>query len=293
MRVHARLQALLLSPLGILLVAALIIPALILFSYSLYAWIALEPHGTLTLKNYLGAIGGRLYQQVALTTLLVAAPTTIMSVVGGYLIAYYAIFVQRRGRSLMFALIVSAVMASYLARIFAWRTLLGETGLINSVLTGVGLIREPLQVLLFSRPSAIFAMTALFMPLAALTFYAALGGISSDYREAARDLGAGRAQALLRITLPLSGPSVLATSALIFFLACGDYVTPVLVGGIDTVTIGRLISDNFGTIGNYGQGAALSFLMLVGFAIAYFVFRTAMRLTGLLPENTVADSYRR
>jgi spermidine/putrescine transport system permease protein len=287
MRLTQRLQALLLSPLGLLLVAALIVPSLILFSYSFFAWVALEPHGTFTLKNYLDTISGRLYQQVTLTTLLIAVPTTVISVLGGYLIAYYAIFVQRRGRSLMFALIVSAVMASYLARIFAWRTLLGETGLINSLLLGLGLIREPLQVLLFSRPSAIFAMTALFMPLAALTFYAALGGISSDYREAARDLGAGRVQALLRITVPLSGPSVLATSALIFFLACGDYVTPVLVGGIDSVTIGRLIADNF------GEGAALSFLMLVGFGIAYVVFRAAMRLTGLLPENTAAESYRR
>lgn len=287
-----RLQAVLLSPLGILLAATLIIPAVILFSYSLYAWVALEPQGSLTLANFVDALGGRLYRQVALTTLVVAVPTTLMSVIGGYVIAYYAIFVQRRGRSLMFALIVSAVMASYLARIFAWRTLLGESGLINSVLIEVGLLDAPLQVLLFSRPSAIFAMTALFLPLAALTFYAALSGISSDYREAARDLGAGRAQALLRITVPLSGPSVLATSALIFFLACGDYVTPVLVGGIDTVTIGRLISDDFGTIGDYGHGAALSFLMLAGFALAYLVFKAAMRLTGLLPESSSATAYR-
>ena len=283
MRVSSRLQAVLLSPLGILLIATLVFPALILFSYSLYGWIALAPHGSLTLDNFVDALTGRLYRQVAVTTLAVAVPTALMSVIGGYALAYYAVFVQR-GRSLMFALIVSAVMASYLARIFAWRTLLGETGLVNSLLMGIGVLDKPLDILLFSRPSAVFAMTALNLPLAALTFYAALSGISSDYREAARDLGAGRAQALMRITMPLSGPAVLATSALIFFLACGDYVTPVLVGGIDTVTIGRLISDNFGTIGNYGMGSALSFLMLAAFVLAYFVFRTAMRLTGLLPS---------
>lgn len=289
MRVNRRLQAILLSPLGILLIALLVIPAIILFSYSLYVWVTLKPIGAPTLANYVEALGGRLYRQVAITTLVVALPTTALSVVGGYALAYYAVFVQRHGRSLTFALIVSAVMASYLARIFAWRTLLGETGLINSLLMGSGIIHEPLQVLLFSRPSAIFAMTALFMPLAALAFYAALSGISSDFREAARDLGAGSRQALMRITLPLSGPAVLATSALIFFLACGDYVTPVLVGGIDTVTIGRLISDDFGTVGNYGMGSSLSFLMLVGFVIAYLVFRTAMRVTGLLPATTGLD----
>lgn len=286
MTIRGRLQLLLLSPLAVLLIATLVIPGVILFSYSLYTWIALTPHGSPALTNFLTALTGRLYGQVAITTLLVAGPTTILSVCGGYVLAYYAVFVQKRGRSLTFALIVSAVMASYLARIFAWRTLLGDTGLINSTLMGVGLIQQPLGFLLFSRPSAILAMTALYMPLAGLTFYAALSGISSDYREAARDLGAGGLQALRRVTFPLSGPAVLTTSALIFFLACGDYMTPVLVGGLDTLTVGRLVADDFGTIGDYGMGSALSFLMLVGFAIAYLVIWTAMRLTGLLPETT-------
>jgi spermidine/putrescine transport system permease protein len=154
------------------------------------------------------------------------------------------------------------------------------------MLVGVGAISEPLQVLLFSRPSAIMAMTALLMPLAALTFYAALSGISSEYRQAAWDLGAGPVQTLWRVTLPLSGPSVLATTALIFFLAAGDYVTPVLVGGIDTVTVGRLVSDDFGTIGQYGMGSAVSFLMLGGFVAVYVVMRMSMRITGLLPRTT-------
>ena len=286
MRFGRRLETLLMSPLAILLIATLVIPTIILFGYSLFAWIQLRPQGSLTLDNYLDVLTGRLYAQVAITTLFVAMPTAALSVVGGYLIAYYAVFVQRRGRSLMFALIVSAVMASYLARIFAWRTLLGESGLINSMLVGVGAISEPLQVLLFSRPSAILAMTALLMPLAALTFYAALSGISSEYRQAAWDLGAGPVQTLWRVTLPLSGPSVLATTALIFFLAAGDYVTPVLVGGIDTVTVGRLVSDYFGTIGQYGMGSAVSFLMLGGFVVVYIVLRMSMRLTGLLPRTT-------
>jgi len=290
MRIGRRLEALLASPLVIVLCATLVIPGVILFGYSFFIWVYLEPTGQLTLANYLEALTDPLYRQLALNTLFVAVPTTVLSIVGGYVIAYYAVFVQRRGRSLMFALIVSALMASYLARIFAWRILLGETGLINSLLTGVGLIDRPLEVLLFSRPSAILAMTALFLPLAALTFYAALSGISSDYREAAWDLGAGRTQALWRITVPLSGPSILATAALIFFLACGDYVTPVLVGGIDTVTIGRIVAEYFGTTGDYGMGAALTFLMLGAFVLVYLLTRSGMRATGMLPERTGVGS---
>ena len=285
MILRGRLQTLLLSPLAILLLATVVIPAVILLSYSLYVWYALQPEGGLTLANFQTALTGRLYSQVAYTTLAVAGPATLLSVVGGYVLAYYAVFVQKHGRALMFALIVSAVMASYLARIFAWRTLLGDTGLLNSWLIGLGIIHQPLTFLLYSRPSAIFAMTALYMPLAALTFYAALSGISADYREAARDLGAGGLQALRRITLPLSGPALLTTTALIFFLACGDYFTPILVGGVDTLTVGRLISDDFGTIGDYGMGATLSFFMLTAFVAAYLLLRTLMRWTGLLPET--------
>jgi spermidine/putrescine transport system permease protein len=292
MRIGRRLEALLVSPLIILLVATLVIPGAILFGYSLFIWVYLEPTGDPSLVNFVEALTDPLYRQLAINTLFVAVPTAVLSVVGGYVIAYYAVFVQRRGRSLMFALIVSALMASYLARIFAWRTLLGETGVLNSLLLEIGVIGEPLEVLLFSRPSAVLAMTALFLPLAALTFYAALSGISSEYREAAWDLGAGRAQALWRVTIPLSGPSILATAALIFFLACGDYVTPVLVGGIDTVTIGRIIADYFGTSGAYGIGAALSFLMLGAFVLMYMLTRAGLRVTGVLPEQTGAGGDR-
>lgn len=285
MIIRGRLQALLLSPLAIFLLATVVIPAVILLSYSFYVWNALQPQGPFVLTNYINALTGRLYAQVAFTTLAVAGPVTLLSILGGYALAYYAVFVQKHGRSLVFALIVSAVMASYLARIFAWRTLLGDTGLINSALMELGLINQPLTFLLYSRPSAILAMTALYMPLASLTFYAALSGISADYREAARNLGAGSFQALRRITLPLSGPAVLTTTALIFFLACGDYFTPILVGGIDTLTVGRLISDDFGNLGDYGSGATLSFFMLGAFVGAYLLLRTVMRLTGLLPET--------
>lgn len=127
-------------------------------------------------------------------------------------------------------------------------------------------------------------MTALLMPLAALTFYSALSGISSEYLESAWDLGAGQFQTLWRVTLPLSGRAVLATAALIFFLAAGDYITPVLVGGLSTVTIGRVVSDEF-SIGEYGMGAALSFAMLAGFVVVYMLTRRGMRSVGMLPEH--------
>ena len=285
MQIHRKLETLLLSPLGLFLAATVVLPAFILFGYSLFLWRFLEPVGALTFENYSESLTAPVSRQLVINTLLIGVPTTIASVVGGYALAYYSVFGTGRGRRLLFALIVTALMASYLVRIYAWRTLLGENGIVNSGLEALGLIGAPLQFLLFSRPAAILAEVSLFMPLAALAFYAALAGISPDYREASRDLGAGRGETLLRVTLPLTGPAILGTVVLTFFLSAGDYVTPVLVGGGGSSTVGTAIATKMGPAGDYGSGAADSFLVLMGFVFIYLVLRAAMRAGRILPER--------
>jgi spermidine/putrescine transport system permease protein len=285
MPINRRLEALLLSPLGLFLTATVVVPAFILFGYSLYAWQFLQPIGGLSITNYLTALSEPVNRQLVINTVIIGLPTTIGAVVGGYALAYYTVFGTGRGRGLLFALIVTALMASYLVRIYAWRTLLGESGIINSGLMALGLIGAPLDFLLFSRPAAILAEISLFMPLAALAFNAALAGISPDYREASRDLGAGRRETLRRVTLPLTGPAILSTTALTFFLSAGDYVTPVLVGGVDSSTVGTTIATKMGPAGDYGSGAAISFLVLTGFVLAYLALRAVLRAGRFLPER--------
>lgn len=285
MPISRRLEALLLSPLGLFLAATVVIPAVILFGYSLVAWKYLQPVGGLTLQNYLTALSEPVNRQLVVNTVVIGVPTTIGAVAGGYALAYYTVFGTGRGRGILFALIVTALMASYLVRIYAWRILLGESGIINSGLEALGVIQQPLDFLLFSRPAAIVAEISLFMPLAALAFYAALAGISPAYREASRDLGAGRGETLRRVTLPLTGPAILSTTALTFFLSAGDYVTPVLVGGVDSSTVGTTIATKMGPAGDYGSGAAISFLVLIGFVLVFVLLRALLRAGRLLPEH--------
>ena len=285
MPIDRRREAFLLAPLTILLLATIVIPMVILFGYSLFIWVQLQPTGSLTPGNYSGALTDPLTWKLVNNTLFIGLPTTICSVVGGYAIAYYIVFGTGRGRNLLFGLVVTALMASYLVRIFAWRTLLGENGVINTALVGIGVIQRPLEFLLYSRFSAIIAEVSLFMPLAALTFYAALSGISADYREAARDLGASRMQTLARITIPLTGVAILGTVSLIFFLSAGDYITPVFVGGVDSSTVGTVIQSKMGPAANYGAGAALSFLVILGFVMAYLGLRRSMSWIHVLPER--------
>jgi len=286
-RIGRSLQVVLLSPLVVLLLGAVVLPALILFGYSLFAWRLVEPTGPLTLDNYLAVLRDPLYRQLLVNTLVIAVPTTLGSVIGGYMLGYYVVFGHGPGRRLTLGLVVTALMASYLVRIFAWRTLLGSNGVINSFLVQTGVVAKPLDFLLFSPPAAILAEIALLMPLAGLTFYAALAGISPAYREASRDLGAGRAETLVKVTIPLSGASILATTALTFFLSAGDYITPVLVGGASSATLGTVVASSMGHAGNYGLGAAVAFIVLLGFVIAYVLLRAAMRRARMLPERTV------
>jgi ABC-type spermidine/putrescine transport system permease subunit I len=277
--------AALLLPLLAVLVGFVVVPTAILFGYSLFEWVFASPVGAVTPSNYVELLGSPITRKVVETTLWIGVPVAIFSVSGGYAIAYYIVFGHGLGRQVLFILTVTALMASYLVRIYAWRTLLGSKGIVNGGLVASGLIDQPLDFILFSRTAVILGEVSLFMPLAALTFFAALSGINPDLREAARDLGASRFQTLRRVTLPLSGPAILATSALVFFLAAGDYLTPVFLGGPDAVTVGRLIADSFGTTVDYGKGAALSMLVLLGFVLIYMLLRFVMRRMNLLPTR--------
>jgi ABC-type spermidine/putrescine transport system permease subunit I len=285
MRIGRRFELVLLSPLGVLLAGMILLPVAILFGYSFFAFLLLRPSGGPTLANYLNVLGDPLYRTLTINTLAIALPTTLLSVSGGFAIAYFVVFGTGRGRRALLVLVVTALLASYLVRIYAWRTLLGENGIVNGALLAMGLIGQPLEFLVFSRLGAVVAEVNLFLPFAALTFYASLAGIPPEFREASRDLGAGRLQTLLRVTMPLSGRAILATTAFVFFLACGDYITPVLVGGVDSVTLGTVIATDMGQAGQYGAGAALSFLVLAGFVLLYAGLRATMTHTRLLPAS--------
>lgn len=274
-----------LAPLAFLIAAFVVLPTALLFGASLFTWALSTAQDGPTFANYTHVLTNSITWRVALNTVQIALPVTLLSVVGGYVLAYRIVFVPGRISAILLMLTITALMASYLVRVYAWRTLLGTRGVINGALTSSGLVDGPVDLLLFSMQAVVVAEVSLFLPLAALTLFAALSGIDPALREAARDLGAGCVQTLFRVVLPISGPTVLTTSALVFFLACGDYLTPVFVGGPESVTVGRLIADSFGVQANYGRGAALSVLVAIGFAAVFVLLRTAMRGLRLLPSR--------
>jgi spermidine/putrescine transport system permease protein len=286
-RVNRRLAGFLISPLGALLTVAMIVPAILLLLYSFYGFSVYQIQPGFHLEWYNQVFSQSIYRTVAGNTLAIAGPVTAISVVGGYAIAYYVVFeAGRRGQKLLFALVVVSMLASYLARVYAWRTLMGEQGIINSVLESIGIIHRPLGWLLFSRLPVIAAEVNLYMPIATLIMFASLSGLPRDVREASRDLGAGPLQTFRRITLPLSGRGVYGAAALAFFLSCGDYITPVLLGGTtSTQTFGTTIATQLLTNGNYPLGAAISFVMMAAFVVYAIVLGGGMKTLRLLPRG--------
>ena len=152
---------------------------------------------------------------------------------------------------------------SYLLRVFTWKVILGFNGVINSSLTGLGLIDQPLEFLLYNPSAVVITLTRAWPAFAVLPIYVSLEKIDRSLLEAATDLGDGPVARFLRVTLPLSLPGVVAATVLIFVPTVGDYVTPALVGGPNDLMPANIIQALFGNINNWPMGSALAIVMMI------------------------------
>jgi spermidine/putrescine transport system permease protein len=282
-----RLAAFLVTPLGALLVFGVLVPVSMLFAFSFFHLHLLEVVPGATIDNYRQVVTTTLYRSYAINTFLIAAPTALVSVVAGFALAYFLAFRAHRSRGVLLVAVVIALMGSYLALIYSWRTLSGQSGIFNSLLQALHLTDGPLSILLFSRIAVITAEVNFFLPFTTLVLYSSLSAIPGDLEAAARDLGASGTMTLRRVTLPLAGSALFGATLFVFFLSAGDYITPVFLGGVGSSgTFGTLIADQLSTTLNYPLGAAIAFVMLAIFLVLVVLFRLSMRLAGLLPEHT-------
>jgi spermidine/putrescine transport system permease protein len=155
-------------------------------------------------------------------------------------------------------LLLVALFSGYLVRIYAWRIILGESGILNSTLIWVGITDEPLQFLLFSRLSLIITQMGFLLPLAVLPIYSALQNLPRERLEASHDLGAGRFETLFRVVIPEIAMGTAIAFSLCMALAAGDFITPSLVGGPNGFMIGQAIARQFGTAFDWPLGSALA-----------------------------------
>ncbi|MEH1933188.1 MAG: ABC transporter permease [Nostoc sp.] len=262
----------LLAPSGIWLLLLLVLPSLIIFELSLVADIQpgdlVNPNG---FKNYI-RIFDPLYLQVIVRSLFFAFGTTIICLILGFPVAYWiAQIAPQRWRNLLLLAFILPLWTSSLLRSYAWITILRPTGLLNSLLSNLGL---PTLELLNQSQAVFIGMSYSLLPYMVLILYASLEKLDKRLLEAAADLGANPMETFWQVTVPQIFPGIAAASMLVFITGLGDFVDPELLGGASSMTAARLVYNQFlGATQNWGFGSALSMtlILLVSIAIALLI----------------------
>jgi spermidine/putrescine transport system permease protein len=187
-----------------------------------------------------------------------------------------ALFISRtsRHKSLYLQLVMLPFWTSFLVRTYAWIFLLRDTGLFNTMLQALGLIRAPLP-LLYNDGAVLLGLVYGYLPFMVLPIYATLERLDPALVEAAADLGARPLETVWRIVVPLARPGIVAGSVLVFIPCLGAYLTPDLLGGGRTVMLGNLVQNQFTTARDWPFGAAISIALmaLVTLLLAVFLRR--------------------
>jgi spermidine/putrescine transport system permease protein len=237
---------------------------------------------TPTLGQYGKVIGVSSYWHLLGLSALMALVVAVVAIVLSFPVAYFLAFRAGKRAGFYLVLLLIPFWTSYLLRVMAWKFMLGSEGVINSFLAFTGVINQPLTALLYNRTAVVVTLIYVWIPFSTLPILAALQRIDLALFEAAADLGAGRFQQFLRITLPLSLPGVLAAFFMVFIPTVGEYVTPLLVGGSSGNMYGNIIQDFFTQAANWSVGSALSMIMLSATLILVFVATRLINFRSLL-----------
>ena len=217
---------------------------------------------TATLDNYRFLTEDNLYWVSYLKSIKIAFISTLMCLLIGYPMAYGIARAKPRTRNILLMLVILPFWTSFLLRVYAWIGLLGKNGLVNSLLLNIGLIESPIQFL-YTDAAVYLGIVYTYIPFMILPLYATLQKMDMDLRDAAADLGATPWQSFINITLPLSMPGIIAGCMLVFIPAIGEYVIPSLLGGIDSLMIGRTLFDEFFINRDWPLASAVATVLLL------------------------------
>jgi spermidine/putrescine transport system permease protein len=242
----------------------LLVPYALLFCYSFWS---VSPDQVIvhswSLDNYRELLQVPVYLQTLFRSMWIAVRVTIFSLLLGYPLAYFLSFCAGARKDLFYQLVIIPLWVSYLVRAYAWKTILGSDGVLNTLLQYVHLTKHPLEFLLYSPFAVVLTLTHIYTPFTFLPIYASLEHIPRNLVEASHDLGASPLQTFWRVIFPLSIPGVLAGATFAFVLSLGDFLAPLLLGGPSGIMISNIVVSLFGAAYNWPLGAAISLCMLL------------------------------
>lgn len=213
-----------------------------------------------TLDNYIGTFDE--YSRSLTFTFGMANVVAVITVLLAFCFAYVVRFKAGRYSVLLLFVALITLFGGYLSKIYVWKTILGETGILNTALLLSGVLDEPTTAFLYNPIAVVITLTHFMLPLAVLPIYGSLRAIDDAPLRAARDLGANTFRVFCDIVLPQCRTGIVAAFALAFLFAAGDWVTPSLVGGPYTSMVGTFIEFQYGSRFNRPLGSAMAFVVI-------------------------------
>ncbi len=235
-----------------------------------------------TLENYTRTIASSTVQFLVLRTVGTAFAAAAVAALVAYPLAFYVSRYMRTWKIVAVMLVVVPLWISLLMRVFAWRIILGEEGVLNSFLVWAGFLAEPSDAFLYSRFAVIVALAYMAIPYVFVSSYTALERVPQSLIEASQDSGAGLWSTFRNVVWPLSKQGLAIGFALAFLLAVGDYITPSMVGGLDGTMLGMVIASQFGMAGNWPLGAAQAIVLIAAVGVVLGVIFWFARTRGIL-----------
>ena len=229
--------------------------------------------------NYLFLLEDSLYLSAYGNSILVAGVSTLLCLLIGYPMAYFIARSPVQTRNLWLMMVVLPFWTSFLLRVYAWIGFLSNEGVINNALIWLGIISDPIPMLR-TNFAVYVGVVYTYLPFMILPLYAVLAKLDDELLEAAGDLGAAPFTTFRTVTLPLSMPGIIAGCLLVFIPAVGEFVIPELLGGADTLMIGRVLWNEFFSNRDWPMASAVAVAMLVFLVVPIMWFRSAQGVDG-------------
>jgi len=242
-------------------------PVLYVAAYSVGA-VQLFPtdSGVISLEDWRRFLtGGSVYMGLFWKSIRMSLTVSVVVVLLAYPIGYYLALCVRKMKYVLLLVIIVPFLTSFLLRVLAWKVMLGEHGVVNSLLSSLHLrsSEDPITWLLYSQFAVMLVLAYVWIPFVALPIFVSLDNLDRSLLEAASDLGASRLRTFLRVTLPLSVPGLIAAFVFVFIPTIGEFVTPLLVGGTSGYMYGNAIQDLFTRGLDWQSGSVLAMFLLI------------------------------
>lgn len=214
-----------------------------------------------TLSNYTRLLNAD-YIKIYIQSIVIALVTTVLCILIGYPFAYFIARTKSKKKKILYMLVIIPFWTNSLIRIYGWRSFLGTSGWINSILQGLHIVNEPVD-LLYKQGTTILGMVYCLIPFMILPLYTAIEKLDTSLLEASSDLGARPSSTFFEVILPLTSSGIFSGSLMVFIPCLGYFFVSDILGGGNSDVIGNLIERQFQSGNNWPLGAALSIILII------------------------------